>query len=156
MIGKLVNAVLIRIDLTDQNRIIFRKDTAALFKIRNCDIAHGSNRLHRFGYGHRRRNIQLFVQGVQFRMQVLGGLVILDDDHGQLHQPIGKGYKYHSSQQIKHGLEVGDASAVHGTDPESRSKSRQLLQQGHDHHEQNGTDGIKGNMDHTGSLGIPG
>ena len=58
-------------------------------------------------------------------------LVILDDDHGQLHQLIRKGNQHNGSDQIENRLEIRDISAVHTANPEFRREHRQLPQNGH-------------------------
>ena len=83
-------------------------------------------------------------------------LVILDDDHGQLHQLIRKGNQHNGSDQIENRLEIRDISAVHTAHPEFRREHRQLPQNSHQKQEQNRSDGIERDVDDARPLGVLG
>ena len=83
-------------------------------------------------------------------------LVVPDQEHGQLHQNIGKRNQRNGRHQIEDGLEIGDVAAVHRPDPEIHAEYRQFLQHRHHNQEQDRSDGIEGDVHDAGALGILG
>ena len=155
-IGKLIQAILIRINIRQKRISVLNEHTAAPLKVGLGDLSHGRHGFGRLGNSHRRRNIELFIQSMQFRMTLQLGLVVANQGHGHFHQHIGKGNQGHSSQEIERCLEIGDDTAVHASGPVGRTEYGIMLHNAHDDHKQHRTNGVEQDMHHSGTLGILG